>query len=43
MLEIRENLNINNRVVIGYIGTVGMTHDLFTIVKQLKKFKKLLN
>ena len=35
-LEIRENLNINDKVVIGYIGTVGMTHDLITIVKQLK-------
>ena len=35
-LEIRQNLNINDKVVIGYIGTIGMTHDLITIVKQLK-------
>ena len=34
--KIRENLNINDKIVIGYIGTIGMTHDLITIVKQLK-------
>lgn len=34
--EIRESLNINDKIVIGYIGTIGMTHDLITIVKQLK-------
>ena len=36
-LEIRQNLNINDKVVIGYIGTVGMTHDLISIVKKIKK------
>jgi glycosyltransferase involved in cell wall biosynthesis len=35
-LEIRQNLKINDKVVIGYIGTVGMTHDLISTVKQLK-------
>ena len=35
-LEIRKNLKINDKVVIGYIGTVGMTHDLIFTVKQLK-------
>ena len=35
-LEIRKDLKINDKVVIGYIGTVGMTHDLISTVKQLK-------
>ena len=38
--DIRKELNVNDKVVIGYIGTIGMTHDLITIVKQLKKLPK---
>ena len=35
-LEIRKELKINEKIVIGYIGTVGMTHDLISMVKNLK-------
>ena len=36
-IEVRNELNLNNKKIIGYIGTIGMTHDLISIVKECRK------
>lgn len=33
---IRKNLKLNKKKVIGYIGTIGMAHDLINLIKKIK-------
>ena len=33
--SLRKKLNINDKIIIGYIGTIGMAHDLISIVKKI--------
>ena len=35
-LEIRNKLKLNSKIIIGYIGTIGLSQDLYSLIRKIK-------